>query len=159
MSSEENYHIISQNKKATHDYFVQEEYEAGIVLSGSEVKSLRLNGANLRDSHADVIVRDGVEELYLMNFHIPEYKNAGNFNHKPNRNRKLLLHKREIKKLLGKKEQKGFTLIALVIYFNHKGYVKLKLGLCKGKTKYDKRESLKQKDWNRQKQRELKNNF
>jgi len=125
----DNYEVISKNKKATHDYFVHEEFEAGIMLEGSEVKSLRLNGCNLRDSHADVIVSGGNEEIYLMNLHIPEYKNAGAFNHKPNRHRKLLLHKREIKKLLGKKEQKGFTLIALVIYFNHKGYVKLKLGL------------------------------
>lgn len=151
--------LISKNKKAYHDYQIVEEFEAGIVLQGSEVKSLRVHGCNLKDSHADIISTNGKEEIWLLNTHIPEYKNAGKFNHSPNRNRKLLLHKREIKKLIGGKERKGYTLIALAIYFTKKGLVKVKLGLCKGKTKSDKRQTIKEREWNIEKQRELKNNL
>jgi SsrA-binding protein len=148
--------LIAKNKKAYHDYFVEDEIECGIILVGSEVKSLRINKCNLRDSHADIRTKNGVEEIWLQNVHIPEYKFAGRFNHKPKHDRKLLLHKKEIKKLIGKKEQKGYTLIPLSIYFNNRGLVKVKLGLCKGKTKYDKRQVLKDRDWDRQKQRMLK---
>lgn len=151
--------LISKNKKAYFDYEIIEEFEAGIALKGSEVKSLRVNGCNLKDSHADIFTTNGHEEIWLLNVHISEYKNSGQFNHNVNRKRKLLLHKREIKRLIGKKEQKGYTLIALAIYFNHKGLIKVKLGLCKGKTKSDKRQTIKDRDWKREKQRELKNNL
>ncbi len=159
MSESDNSVLISKNKKAYHDYQVLEEFEAGIQLVGSEVKSLRENGCNLRDSHADIQYTNGTEEIWLLNVHISEYKNANRLNHTPNRKRKLLLHKREVKKLIGKKEKQGNTLIALAIYFNKKGYIKIKLGLCKGKNKADKRQTIKERDWNREKQREIKNNL
>lgn len=159
MASADDTGLISKNKKAYHDYNIEEEFEAGIALKGSEVKSLRVNGCNLKDSHADIFSTNGIEEIWLLNVHISEYKNSGKLNHKPDRKRKLLLHKREIKKLIGRKERKGYTLIALAIYFTKKGFVKVKLGLCKGKSKTDKRQTIKERDWNREKQRELKNNL
>lgn len=152
--------LISKNKKAYFDYQIVEQYEAGVALEGTEVKSLRTNGCNLKDSYADITNEDGNEEIWLTNLHIPQYKNAGEkMNHKTDRRRKLLLHKREIRKLMGKRDQKGFTLIALKIYFNKRGLVKVLLGLCKGKTKTDKRQTIKEREWNIQKQRELKNNL
>ncbi len=150
--------LIIKNKKAYFDYEILEEYEAGIILQGSEVKSLRNGQCNVTDAYADIITaNNGEEEVWLKNFHISEYKNAGKYNHKPTRERKLLLHKREIKKLIGKIKQKGFSLIPLELYFNNKGLVKLKLGLGRGKSKYDKRETIKEKDWQREKQRNFKN--
>lgn len=148
--------LIAKNKKAYFDYSILEEFEAGIALQGSEVKSLRINSCNFADSHAFVRSENNSDEVFLQNLNIPEYKNARNFNHKPNRERKLLLHKREIKKLLGSLKQKGLTLIPLSIYFNKKGLVKIKLGLCKGKNKSDKRETIKQREWDRDKKRILK---
>lgn len=148
--------VIAKNKKAYFDYEIIEEYEAGMVLCGSEVKSLRINGCSIVDSHADLRSESGSEELFLVNLNIPEYKNAKNYNHKPRRERKLLLHKREIKKLIGKIKQKGFTLIPLIIYFNTKGIVKVKVGLGRGKNKADKRETIKEREWKREKAREMK---
>jgi len=142
--------IAAQNRKARHNYTVLEEYEAGICLLGTEVKSLRKGGANIVDSHADA--SDG--EIFLLNSYIPEYNKTTMYkNHAPRRPRKLLLHKKEIKKLTGKVQEKGFTLIALDIHFNEKGIAKVKLGLCKGKSNYDKRETEKNRDWDRKKAR------
>lgn len=148
--------IICKNKKAYFDYEVVEEYEAGIVLFGSEVKSLRLGGINMSDAHAAVETSLKTEEIFLYNLDIPHYKYANNMNHDPKRRKKLLLNRKEIKRLLGRSEQKGLTIIPLLLFFNNKGLAKLKIGLCKGKSKYDKRQDIKEKDWKRQKERLLK---
>ncbi len=132
--------LICQNKKAWHDYFIEDRYEAGISLLGSEVKSLRLGKVSLGDSYAKI--KNG--EIYLVDAHISPYPYANRFNHDPLRPRKLLLHKREIQRLTGKVQEKGFTLIPLRLYFSD-GKVKVELGLAKGKKQYDKRETLKRK--------------
>jgi len=132
--------LICQNKKAWHDYFIEDRYEAGISLLGSEVKSLRLGKVSLGESYAKI--KDG--EIYLVDAHISPYPYANRFNHDPLRPRKLLLHKREIQRLTGKVQEKGFTLIPLRLYFSD-GKVKVELGLAKGKKQYDKRETLKRK--------------
>ncbi len=132
--------LICQNKKAWHNYFIEETYEAGISLLGTEVKSLREGKANLGDSYAKI--KDG--EIFLVDAHISPYSHANRFNHDPLRPRKLLLHKREIKRVIGKVQEKGFTLIPLRLYFSN-GKAKVELGLAKGKKKYDKREALKRK--------------
>jgi SsrA-binding protein len=148
--------LIAKNRKAYYNYSIIEELEAGIVLKGSEVKSLRKNSCNITDSYADVRFNEKQKpEVWLLNLNISEYKNAGALNHSPLRPRKLLLEKKEINKLIGKLEQKGYTLIPLIIYFNNRGLVKVKMGLGKGKAEYDKRESIKQREWNREKQRQL----
>lgn len=146
--------IIAQNKKATFDYFIEEEFEAGIVLKGSEVQSLRLGKASIVDSHA---TNDGME-IVLHNAHIAEYEKAHQFNHSTRRPRKLLLHKREIKKIIAKIRIKGYTLVALSMYFNEKNKIKVELGLAKGKKLHDKRETIKEKDWEREQGRMLKGN-
>lgn len=143
--------IVADNRRARHDFFIEETFEAGIVLSGSEVKSLRAGRANLNDSYADA--SNG--EIFLLNCHIAEYKGANRFNHEPKRPRKLLLHKNQIKRLFGKVNTKGLTLIPLSMYFNNKNMVKVELGLAKGKKLHDKRDSEKQRDWDREKQRML----
>ena len=136
--------VIARNKKAYFEYFIVEEYDVGMVLTGSEVKSLRANSCNITDAYADIrYTPKGSPELFLLNLSINEYKNAGKRNHEPRRVRQLLIHKKEIKKLIGKLEQKGFTVVPLIIYFNHKGFVKVKLGLGKGKNQRDKRETTK----------------
>lgn len=144
--------IIATNRRARHNYQIEETYEAGLVLYGSEVKSLRTGKANLSDGYADE--RKG--EFYLMQIHIAEYKDANRFNHHPTRPRKLLMHKREINKLLGKVKMKGYTIVPLSLYFNDKNMVKVELGLAKGKKLHDKRETEKQRDWERNKARILK---
>ncbi len=144
--------VIAQNRKARHDYFIEDTLEAGIVLLGSEVKSLREGNANIQDAYAD----EKNEEIYLLNSHITEYKWANPMNHEPKRPRKLLLHKNQIKRLIGKVQAKGYTIVPLSIYFNEKNKVKVELGIAKGKKQYDKRETEKKKDWDRQKQRALK---
>lgn len=134
--------IISQNRKAYHDYFIEETIEAGIMLTGSEVKSLRAGKANLKDSYARI--KD--TEVFLVNTHISPYTKADGFTHAdPDRTRKLLLHKREIARLLGKTREKGYTLIPTKLYFKD-GKAKVELGLAKGKTFYDKREDIKKRD-------------
>lgn len=145
--------LLAQNKKATHDYFIEEKFETGIVLKGTEVKSLRDGRASINEAHANHM--EG--EIFLLGSNIPEYKKAHQFNHHPRRPRKLLLKKREIKKMIGLLQKKGYTLIPLSLYFNNKNLVKVSLGLAKGKKKYDKRESIKQRDWDRKKARILKN--
>jgi SsrA-binding protein len=136
--------LICNNKKAFHDYSIEERFEAGMVLTGTEVKSLRMGKANLSDSFA--MVREG--EIYLHNLHISPYDFGNRQNHDPDRMRKLLMHKQEILRLFGKVREQGYTLVPLRLYFKD-GRVKAELGLAKGKKLYDKREDLKKKDMKR----------
>ena len=145
-------HIIANNKAAYHHYFIEEEIEAGIVLSGSEVKSMRVGKISLNDTHATVVGN----EIFLLNLYIAEYDKAHQFNHETKRPRKLLLHKKQIKKLIGKIKIKGYSLIAISVYFNEKNIAKVKIGLGKGKKKYDKREDIKDREWKRDQSRLLK---
>ena len=133
------------NRKARYDYFIEEEIEAGIVLTGTEIKSIRLGKVNIGDSYA--IIRN--EEIYLLNTHISSYEKGNIFNHEENRTRKLLMHKSQIKKLNNKTVLEGYTLIPLKIYFKE-GRAKVLIGVCKGKKNYDKRESIKERDVNRE---------
>ena len=137
------------NRKAHFNYTIEEELEAGIMLLGSEVKSLREGKANIAESYVAEI--NG--EFFLTNCNITEYKGANKFNHAPKRQRKLLLHKKEISKLLGKMQTKGYSLIPLKIFFNKKNFAKVVIGLGKGKKLYDKRESIKERDDKRRNQR------
>ena len=137
--------IISNNRKARFNYFFTEFFEAGIVLTGSEVKSLRDGKANITEAYAT----DVYGEIFLLNSHIPSYKESSYNNHDPRRERKLLLNKREIKKLLGRINIEGYTLIPTKLYFK-KGKAKIEIAVAKGKKHYDKRESKKTKDWNRE---------
>ena len=140
--------IISNNRKAKFNYFFNEFFEAGIVLKGSEVKSLRDGKANISESYAS----DNNGEIFLVNSHIPAYKESSYNNHDPKRNRKLLLNKREINKLIGKINREGFTLIPTKLYFK-KGKAKIEIAVAKGKKQYDKRQTKKKRDWNREKAR------
>ncbi len=142
-------HIVARNRKARHNYFIEDAVEAGLVLTGSEVKSLRDGRANIAESYA--AARGG--EVWLFNAHIPEYKQAGPLNHDPLRRRKLLLKRREMNRLTVAAEREGMTLVPLSLYFNNRGIAKLELGLAKGKHRFDKRESQKKRDWDRQKAR------
>jgi SsrA-binding protein len=143
--------FAAQNRKARHDYFIEETLEAGIVLQGTEVKSLRAGGASIAESYAGPLTG----ELYLFNAHIPEYAGAKHFSHEPRRSRKLLLRRREVKRLIGAVQRAGVTLVPLSIYFNERGIAKVQLGLAKGKRKIDKRAAEKQRDWQRDKARLL----
>ena len=140
--------IICNNRKARFNYFLQDFFEAGLVLEGSEVKSLRSGKANISESYA----LDNMGEIFLVNSHIPSYKESSYNDHNPTRNRKLLLNKREINKLIGKLNREGFTLIPTKLYFK-KGKAKIEIALAKGKKQYDKRQVKKQRDWNREKSR------
>ena len=142
------------NRKASFNYFIQEEIECGIVLTGTEIKSIREGKANIKDSYA--IIRNN--ECFLLNMHISEYTEGNIFNHDPDRTRKLLLHKKEILKLKTSLEQEGLTLIPLKLYFKD-NKLKVSLGICKGKKLYDKRESIKEKDQNREASKLMKNNY
>ena len=137
--------IISNNRKARFNYFFSEFFEAGIALKGSEVKSLRDGKANISESYAI----DERGEIFLINSHIPSYKESSYNNHDPKRNRKLLLNKREINKLIGKINREGYTLIPTKLYFK-KGKAKVEIAVAKGKRQYDKRQVKKQRDWNRE---------
>jgi len=137
--------IVCQNRKARHDYFIDEVYEAGIVLAGSEVKSLRQGRASLNDSYARV----KKEELFLYNMHITPYPFAHHVNLDPTRTRKLLMHNKEIKRLIGKTEERGYSLIPLSVYLL-RGMIKVELALAKGKRKYDKRHALKEREMKRE---------
>lgn len=144
--------IIVQNKKVRHEYHIHEEYETGIMLSGSEVKSLRQGLCSIGESYA----KDEGGEIYLLNLYIGEYSHVGpRFQHKTHRPRKLLLHKREINKIIGSIMKKGMTIVPLSLYFNPDGRVKVALGLATGKKLHDKRQDAKDRDWNRDKQRLL----
>ncbi|CDZ23961.1 SsrA-binding protein [[Clostridium] cellulosi] len=146
--------VIAQNKKARHDYFVEESYETGIELCGTEVKSVRMGRVNLKDSWCDI--DNG--ELFVNGMHISPYEKGNIFNKDPMRRRKLLMHKREIMRLMGLTKQKGMTLVPLQLYF--KGpHVKLELGLCKGKKLYDKREDIARRDAKREADRALKERY
>ena len=136
--------IIAQNKKAWHEYFVDEKYEAGIALYGTEVKSIRAGGVNLKDSYCDI--KDG--EIFVKGMHISPYEQGNIFNREPLRDKKLLMHKREIMKLHGLVSQKGFTLIPLSLYFSG-SHVKVEIGLCRGKKLYDKRDDAAKRDADR----------
>ena len=140
--------IISNNRKARFNYFFKEFFEAGIVLMGSEVKSLRDGKANISESYAF----DVRGEIFLINSHIPSYKESSYNNHDPKRNRKLLLNKREINKLMGRINREGFTLIPTKLYFK-KGKAKVQIAVAKGKKQYDKRQTKKKRDWDREKAR------
>jgi SsrA-binding protein len=144
--------VVATNRKAFHDYFIEERYEAGIMLQGTEVKSLRDGRVNLQDSYASV----RGSEVFLHQCHISPYSHGNIMNHDPTRVRKLLLHKTEIHKLLGKTQQKGLTLIPLRIYFSKRGYAKIELGLAKGKKLYDRRETIKTREAGREVQRAIK---
>ncbi len=138
--------LIAENRRARFDYFLETTFEAGLVLTGTEVKALRLGRANIAESYAST---EG-DEIVLVNAHIPEYGPANRFNHEPRRPRKLLLHRREIDKLLGAIRREGRTLIPTKLYFNDKGFVKLELALAKGKKVHDKREATAEREWKRQ---------
>lgn len=133
--------IVAQNKKARHDYFIEDTFEAGIVLTGTEVKSIRQGKVNLKDSFCRI--KDG--EALLINMHISPYEQGNRFNQDPVRTRKLLLHKREINRLIGQTKEQGYALVPLSLYFKN-GFAKIELALAKGKKLYDKRESLKEKE-------------
>lgn len=141
--------LVAQNRKARHEYFIDDTFEAGLVLTGTEVKALRKGGVQITDAYADP--RNG--EVWLVNAHIPEYAGGNRFNHEPKRPRKLLLKKKEIEKLIGAVTRERMTLVPLELYFNERGRAKLQLGLAKGKTKGDKRQTAKDRDWKREKAR------
>ena len=144
---------IADNRKARHDYFIEEEFEAGIVLEGWEVKSIRAGRIQIAESH--VIIRDN--ELFVLNMHISPLETAStHIRPDATRSRKLLMHKREINKLIGRVEQRGYTLVPLNLYFK-KGRIKMTLALAKGKKQHDKRETIKDRDWEREKARIMKN--
>ena len=141
--------FAAQNRKARHDYLIEDTIEAGMMLTGSEVKTLRLG----RVSIAEAFAAEKEGEFYLYNAYFPEYEAAKHFSHKPRRARKLLLKKREINKLIGVTQRAGITLVPLSIYFNPRGIAKVELGLAKGKRKVDKRASEKERDWKREQAR------
>lgn len=145
------YKVVANNKKARHDYFIEETYEAGIALTGTEVKSIRMGRINLKDSYAEV----SGGEIFIHNMHISPYEKGNIFNVDPVRSRKLLLHKREINKLLGYTTQQGLTIVPLKVYINERGLVKLELAVAKGKKLYDKRHDIAKKDAQMRIQKEL----
>ena len=148
-----NYKVIAENRRARYDYAIEDDLECGIVLNGSEVKSLRKNSANIAESYAAVDER----ELWLTNSYIAPYDPAM-FGHEDRRRRKLLVNQRELARLWSDTQRKGMTLVPLVLYFNHRGIAKLKIGIAKGKKAPDKRETAAKRDWQRQKSRILKEN-
>ena len=143
--------LVAENRKARFNYEIEEKLEAGLALTGSEVKSLRSGKANIGDAYA---AEEG-GELFLINAHISEYAQAGRANHEPKRPRKLLLHRREIDRLIGAIQRQGMTVVPLKLYFNRRGIAKLELGLAKGKKLHDKRETLKKREAKRSIQRTL----
>jgi SsrA-binding protein len=147
--AERRFKAVAENRKARFNYEIGESYEAGIVLTGSEVKSLRAGKATIAESYADA--RDG--EIWLINATIPEYRQAHSFNHLPKRPRKLLLHQRQINRLAGAVEREGMTIVPLKVYFNEKGRAKIEVALGKGKKMHDKRETLKKRSWERERGR------
>jgi SsrA-binding protein len=146
--------VVTVNRQAYHEYFVEETVEAGIALTGTEVKSLRVGKATIGDSYAG----PSGEELLLFNADIPEYLQANRFNHERKRPRKLLLHKRQINKLIGAVQREGLTIVPMKLYFNDRGRAKVELALARGKKVHDKRETMKERDWKREQQRLLRHN-
>ena len=153
-TSDPNYKVIAENRRARFDYAIEDDLECGILLEGSEVKSLRQGGANIAESYATV--EDG--ELWLVNSYVAPYDQAKTFRHEERRRRKLLVSRKELSNLWNATQRKGMTLVPIVMYFNHKGLAKLKIGIAKGKKNHDKRETEAKRDWSRQKQRLLKDN-
>ena len=143
--------LVAQNRKARHNYIIEGTLEAGLALTGTEVKSLRLGKASIAEAYAG----DEAGELYLINANIPRYEPANQFNHEPKRPRKLLLHRREMARLREQIHREGYTLVPLQLYFNERGIAKVEIGLARGKRQIDKRESEKKRDWQREKARLL----
>ncbi len=141
--------LVARNRKARYNYTIEDSLEVGVALVGTEVKSLRAGRASIVESYAS----DKGGELFLYNAHLPIYEPAGRFNHAPKRTRKLLVHRCELARLTGLVRRDGYTLVPLSLYFNERGIAKIELGLARGKRKYDKRESEKRRDWQRQKAR------
>ena len=150
-NTERKLRVVADNRKARFNYFIDETFEAGVALTGTEVKSLRLGKATIAESYADS--RGG--EIWLINSNIPEYQQAHRFNHAPKRPRKLLLHRRQINRLAGAVEREGMTLVPLKLYFNERGRAKIELALARGKKLYDKRETEKKRSWERERGRLL----
>jgi len=150
--SDPNSTVIAENRRARYDYAIDDDIECGIILEGSEVKSLRQGGANIAESYA--AVEDG--ELWLVNSYIAPYAQAKTFGHEERRRRKLMVSRKELSNLWNETQRKGMTLVPLVMYFNHRGMAKIKLGIAKGKKNHDKRETAAKRDWSRQKSRLLK---
>ena len=148
----DNYKVIAENRRARFDYAIESDIECGIILEGSEVKSLRQNGGNIAESYA--AVEEG--ELWLVNSYIAPYEQAKTFAHEERRRRKLLVSRREVAEMWNATQRKGMTLVPIVMYFNHRGMAKVKIGIAKGKKLHDKRETQAKRDWSRQKQRLLK---
>ena len=149
--SDDRSRVVAHNRKARFNYEIGETFEAGIALTGTEVKALRLGKATIAESYADA----RGSEIWLVNANIAEYLQAGRFNHAPKRRRRLLLHKRQINKLIGAVERQGMTLVPLKLYFNEKGRAKIEIALARGKKLHDKRETEKKRDWQREKGRLL----
>ncbi len=143
--------IVAENRKARFEYFIEDTYEAGIALQGTEVKALRFGEGSIAESYAEI----RGEQAWLVNANIPEFSHGNRFNHEPKRPRKLLLHLRQIEKLHGAVAREGMTLVPLSIYFNSRGRAKVELALAKGKKTHDKRESIKERDWKREQGRLL----
>ncbi|MEQ2528852.1 SsrA-binding protein SmpB [Robertmurraya yapensis] len=133
--------VIAQNKKAFHDFFIEETFEAGIVLQGTEIKAIRAGRVNLKDSYAQI--KNG--EMFLLGMHVSPYEQGNRYNHDPLRTRKLLLHKKEINKLIGETKEAGYSIVPVKLYLKN-GFAKVQIGLAKGKKKFDKREDLKKKE-------------
>ena len=150
--SDPNYKVIAENRRARFDYAIEGDLECGVMLLGSEVKSLRVNSANIAESYAGV----DAGELWLVNSYIAPYEQAKTFGHEERRRRKLLVSRKELARLWADTQRKGLTLVPLVMYFNHRGMAKIKIGVAKGKKLHDKRETAAKRDWSRQKQRLLK---
>jgi SsrA-binding protein len=146
---------VAQNRRARHDYLIEDTIEAGVVLQGTEVKVLRQGQGSIAEAYAD----QSGGELFLVNANIPEYSASAHFNHQPRRPRKLLLHRKQMNRLLGAIQREGMTVIPLSIYFNDRGRAKVELGLARGKRKADKRQAEKQRDWQRDRARLLRASF
>ena len=144
--------IVAENRRARFEYFLEDVFEAGIALQGTEVKSLRFGEGNIAESYAEV----KGNQVWLVNSNIPEFSHGNRYNHEPKRPRKLLLHEREIARMHGAVERKGMTLVPLCVYFNSRGRAKVELALAKGKKTHDKRETIKDRDWKRDQQRIMK---
>ncbi len=145
---------VAENRRARFDYHIEDKFEAGIALTGTEVKSLRFGEGSIAEAYAEI--RNG--EAWLINSNIPEFSHGNRFNHEPKRPRKLLLHEREIARLRGAVERKGMTLVPLSVYFNSRGRAKVELALARGKQDVDKRHAIKERDWKRDQARIMRNN-
>lgn len=150
----EKINVVARNKKATHDYFILEKFECGIVLTGTEIKSIRAGKVSIQDAYCNI----KNDELYIINMHIAKYEQGNIFNHQETRNRKLLAHRREIRKMFGKITQEGLTIIPLQVYIKN-GLAKIEVAICKGKKKYDKREDLRREAVKRDISRAMKNRW